>query len=313
MDPHRSPRHPEAARDDHAARYYAEAAVQRVDTGDAILPCRRFGRGPALLFVHGFPLSGFTWRKVLPALAEQFTCYVVDLAGLGDSEWTPSTDFSFEGQARRLRALADTLHLDDYALLAHDTGATVARCLARIDAGRVRGLVMINTEIPGHRPPWIREYQFLMHLPGAEFGFRQLLRSGWYVRSGAGFGGCVTDLTLLDGDFHAAFVAPYVHSGRRTEGMRRYLLGCRWDVVDNMARWHTEMRMPVLLVWGEDDPTFPIARARAMVTDFPDCRGLVAIPGTKLLPHEERPAAVTGCVIPFLNERSPAHLDQSPP
>lgn len=282
------------------ARAFAAAPVERAAAGDATLAFRRFGRGPALLLVHGFPLHGFTWRKLLPALVSRFTCYAVDLAGFGESEWHDATDFTFPAHARRLQALADHLQLTDYSVVAHDTGATVARCLARADPGRVRRLALINTEIPGHRPPWIREFQVLMRLPGALPMFRQLLRSRRYRRSSAGFGGCFADLDLLDGDFHDAFVAPCIASGRRAEGLRRYLLGISWDVVDAMAQWHRDMRMPVLLVWGEDDPTFPLARARPMAGDFPDSRGLSVIPRARLLPHEERPDAVCDALLPFL-------------
>src|SRR5947209_18837047 len=86
--------------------------------GDAELAVRTCGSGPALLLVHGWPLSGATWRKVLPALAAHFTCHVVDLAGAGDTRWTRTTDFRFAAQARRLKALADHLGLSRYALLA---------------------------------------------------------------------------------------------------------------------------------------------------------------------------------------------------
>src|SRR5258706_8707879 len=111
-------------------RSYLDVAPQMVDTGTARLPCRRFGSGPPLLLVHGFPLSGFTWRKVLPALAASHTCYVPDLPGMGDSEWTESTDFSFPGQGATLKALVDRLGLARYSVMAPDTGGTFARCLA---------------------------------------------------------------------------------------------------------------------------------------------------------------------------------------
>jgi hypothetical protein len=103
--------------DDPRARY-AEAKVETIDTATARLPCRRFGSGPALLLVHGFPPPGFTWRKVLPALSARYTCYVPDLPGLGDSERTDRTGFSFPGQGRTLQALVDRLGLDRYSVLA---------------------------------------------------------------------------------------------------------------------------------------------------------------------------------------------------
>lgn len=43
------------------------------------------GRGPVVLFGHGWPASWYEWRKVMPQLADRFTCVALDLPGLGDS------------------------------------------------------------------------------------------------------------------------------------------------------------------------------------------------------------------------------------
>lgn len=284
-----------------AGAAYDAAAVENVDTGDATLPLRRFGSGPALLLVHGFPLHGYTWRRVLPALAQRYTCYVPDLAGMGGSQWNEATDFTWQGHARRLQRLMERAGATHYGLVGQDTGASFARCLALIDAERVDKLVIINSEIPGHRPPWIPLYQWLMrHLPGAPLAFRLLLRSSTFVRSGMGFGGCFKDRTLIEGEFREHFIEPYIRSARSTDGMARYLRGLYWDTVDAFRQDHAQMRMPVLLVWGDEDPTFPLPLAQQMAGQFPDCRGVVRIAGAKLLVHEERPQQVAEAVLAFL-------------
>jgi pimeloyl-ACP methyl ester carboxylesterase len=280
-------------------RLYLEAPVETVDTGTARLPCRRFGSGPSLLFVHGFPLSGFTWRNLLPELSRHYTCWVPDLPGMGDSAWSDETDFSFPGQGRTLKALADRLGLERYHVIAQDTGGTFARYLALEDRARVEKLILINTEMPGHRPPWIPLYQFLMLLPGTLAAFSLLLRSRVFLRSGMGFGGCFVDLDLIDGEFHDHVVAPLLQSPKRMEGMSRYLRGAQWEPVDALALDHARLTMPVALLWGADDPTFPLPLARAMVRQFPDAR-LVEIPGAKLLVHEEKPDDVTRAALAFL-------------
>jgi haloalkane dehalogenase len=284
---------------DAGARFYLDATPQMVDAGTARLPCRRFGNGPNLLLVHGFPLSGFTWRKVLPDLATHFTCWVPDLPGMGDSEWSDATDFSFPGQGRTLKALVDHLGLDRYSVLAQDTGGTFARYLALEDPGRIEKLVLVNTEMPGHRPPWIPLYQWLMYVPGTLAAFSLLLRSRAFLRSSMGFGGCFVDMDLIEGDFDAHVVQPLLGSWRRMEGMSAYLRGAVWGPVDALETGHARLTMPVELVWGADDPTFPIARARKMVGQFPDAR-LVEIPGAKLLVHEEKPAEVARAVLDFV-------------
>jgi len=293
-------------------RFYFDAPIQTVDTGTERLHCRRFGSGPPLLLVHGFPLSGFTWRKVLPDLAQHYTCFAPDLPGMGDSEWTDATDFSFPGQGRTLKRLVDGLGLDRYSVLAHDTGGTFARYLALEDGARVEKLSLINTEMPGHRPPWIPLYQFLMRVPGTLTAFGLLLRSSAFLRSGLGFGGCFNDLGLLDGDFHDHVIAPMLESPKRMEGMQRYLIGAEWAPVDALEHEHARLHMPVQLVWGVDDPTFPLEHARRMLVQFPDAR-LVEIPGARLLAHEEKPAEVARAVLAFFGSgRSVSTYDASP-
>ena len=270
------------------------------DVGSARIAWRTVGRGEPLLLIHGWPLSSWSFRKLLPRLAQHFTCYLPDTPGLGETEWRDETDFRFAGQAESLRRFADALGLASYSLLAFDTGATIARQLALIDPRRVRRLVLLNTEIPGHRPPFIPLFQRTLSLPGSRAAMQMLLRSRALRRSRMGFGGCFVDLCLLDGDFHAGSVVPLLESPRRLEGVRRYLAGIDWALVDGLATRHREIAAPVLFVWGEDDPTFPIERARAMPPQLADCRGLVPISRARLLVHEERPDAVADAALPFL-------------
>jgi pimeloyl-ACP methyl ester carboxylesterase len=292
------PPSPAQQTDDDVRAFFA-APLEKIDLGAARLAYRRYGSGPALLLVHGFPLSGFTWRKVLPALAERYTCYVPDLPGMGDSEWTAATDFSFPGQGRTLKAFVDGLGLTHYSVLAQDTGGTFARYLALGDTARVEKLLLINTEIPGHRPPWIPLYQFLMGLPGTPTVFSWLLQSDLYLRSAMGFGGCFVDLALIEGAFRTHVVDPLIRSERRRDGMRLYLRGATWQPVDALAEGHTRLTMPVQLIWGADDPTFPLALARRMVSQFPACR-LAEVAGARLLVHEEKPAEVARLVLDFV-------------
>ena len=85
--------------------FYASVPVQRHSIEDATVAVRVFGQGPAVVLVHGFPVHGYTWRKLLPKLSESFTCYVVDLPGLGDSDWHDDTNFTFTAQTKRLQTV----------------------------------------------------------------------------------------------------------------------------------------------------------------------------------------------------------------
>jgi pimeloyl-ACP methyl ester carboxylesterase len=160
--------------------------------------------------------------------------------------------------------------------------------------------VLINTEMPHHRPPWIPLYQVLMRVPGTLEAFKLLLQSDAFLRSPMGFGGCFNDMRLIEGEFGEHFVAPLVRSPSQRDGMRRYLRGAKWAPVDALERDHARIKMPVELVWGADDPTFPVALARKMAAQFPDAR-LVEIPGARLLVHEEKPEEVGRTIMEFLS------------
>lgn len=269
------------------------------DLGDVRLAYRRVGRGPDLLCVHGYPVHGLTWRKVLPWLARRFTCWVPDLPGLGRTVWRDGADLTFTGQSRLLRRWLDACGVGRVGILAHDTGGTVARCLALLDPSRVAWMTLIDTEIPHHRPPYIPLFVRTAALPGSARVFGLMLRVGALRRSSLALGGLFTDRRLLDGDFHERFVAPLLREPRALAGALRYLGGIEWPVLDALREGHARITAPVLLVWGEDDAIFPVADARPMTSQFPDAR-FVTIPGAALMPHEERPQAVLDALEAFL-------------
>lgn len=291
--------HQASNKDAGSASVFVNQVVQFVETSTAKVAYRRFGTGPALICIHGWPLHGITFRKLLPYLQEHFTCYLVDTPGAGESRWTDRTDFSFPGQARNFKEMVDKLGLDRYMVLAQDTGASIARHLAEFDSERLTKLAMLNTEIPEHRPPWIPLYRRLMYLPGTNHVFRLLLRFGWFLRMGMGFAGCFVDLSLIEGEFEQYIIDPIRRSHQKILGLNKYLRGIDWKKIDDFKRLHGVLKMPVLLVWGADDTTFPEPLARRMAEQFVNCVGFHSIAGARLLVHEEKPEEVWRSLKPF--------------
>lgn len=84
------------------------------------------GSGPALILLHGWPQTWFEWRAIMPALAEHYTVYALDLPGLGDSTGSPPS-YDKATLARYVHTLvADRLGLRDARVVGHDLGAAVA-------------------------------------------------------------------------------------------------------------------------------------------------------------------------------------------
>lgn len=269
--------------------------------GAATVQWRRDGQGPAIVLVHGFPLSGGTWDGVVLALRDRFTCYAPDLIGLGGSHSTADEDHSSQGQARAIRGALDALGVGSYALVGNDTGGWVARELALIDRERVTHLVLTNTEIPGHRPPWIPIYQTLAHLPGFGFVLRQLMKVPGFLGSSLAFGGCFHDLRHIEGAFRERYVVPLLTSDERLDGALRFLRCMKFVRLDQFRDLHAQLTMPTLFIWGADDPIFPEPRAREMVAQFPAVAGFHAIANAKLFFYEEQPGEVAALIGRFLS------------
>jgi haloalkane dehalogenase len=122
------------------------------------------GRGPDLLFIHGWPLHSATFRHIVPTLSESYTCHLFDLPATGLTQSPKSLHVSFVGHADIVRGVADGLGLQRYGLVAHDSGGFIARSVAARDS-RVAALVSGDTEIPAHRPWQLALYFTVLRAP----------------------------------------------------------------------------------------------------------------------------------------------------
>jgi pimeloyl-ACP methyl ester carboxylesterase len=278
---------------------FAAGPQRLLDVGHSRLAYWRFGRGPDLVLVHGWPLHAATFRALVPRLADSFTCHLIDLPWVGRSESKPGAPSGLREHADAVRAAVDALGLRRYALLAHDSGAVFARLVAADDE-RVAGLVMGNTEIPGHKPPLLVFYALASRLPFGTALLRASMRLGAVRRSPLGFGGCFTDVASVEGEFGDLFVRPMLASARVMDGQAKLLCNLDFGLIERLPEAHARIRAPALLVWGGDDPWFPIEKARAMLGQFGGGAELREIARGKLFAHEDHPDAFAAHAKPFL-------------
>jgi pimeloyl-ACP methyl ester carboxylesterase len=279
---------------------FLAAPTLHVDVAGTPMSYRRIGRGPAIVLVHGWPLSGSTYHGLVAALQHEFTCWVPDLPGAGGSPWRADIRESFTGLARALVGFVDAVGLQRFALVGHDSGGGVARIAAAELGDRVSAMLLSNTEVPGQVATLVAWLQRLTRMPGAAWIVSWLLRSRAYLRSRLGFGGAFADVdAALAGPFARSCIEPL----RRDPGgafamLRRADLG----VVHELPQIHQRIVAPLLCVWGDRDPFFPLAGAHAMVAAWPVAARLEVLPGLKLFLHEEAPQRLAALALPFLRE-----------
>jgi pimeloyl-ACP methyl ester carboxylesterase len=109
---------------------------------------------PALLLVHGFPISAQTFRGVFSGLARAAFVIAPDLPGSGQSDVLPSVSFAAFGDA--ISELLDYLAVERRFIYLHDFGAPVGPQIAMQAPERVSGLIIQNANAhrTGLGPHW---------------------------------------------------------------------------------------------------------------------------------------------------------------
>ena len=70
-------------------RFFEGFKHEQIKTSGATINVVYGGKGSPLLLLHGIPETHVLWRKVAPALAQNFTLVIADLRGYGDSSKPP--------------------------------------------------------------------------------------------------------------------------------------------------------------------------------------------------------------------------------
>lgn len=278
--------------------FFQAAPIRYVDVGTK-LAYRVFGSGPAILFVHGWPLNGATYRSMVRRLSRNFTCYVPDLPGAGNSPWDPRTRDMFSDFGTLMVRFVDALSLTRLAIIAHDSGGGIARFAAAQLGDRVTLLALTDTEVSGYTPPLILLYALMARVSWLKSVMRMLLQQRWFRMSPVGFGGLFAKPEYAEGEFSAACTGPFF---ARFEDSLRSLRAANMKTLEQLPELHRRITAPTLLVWGQEDRYFPVERARRMSAEFPNLRAFIALPGQALFVHDEEPALVLQHIEPALHE-----------
>jgi pimeloyl-ACP methyl ester carboxylesterase len=269
-----------------------------LDVGAGQAAYRRVGQGPDVLFVHGWPVSGATFRTLLPFLAPHFTCHLIDLPGAGDSRFDAGTSITLADHIRSVRRILDLLDLRDVAVVGHDSGGMFARHALAEDR-RVRAMGLMNTEQPQGLNWRFKMFLLPRGLPGFRAALGWSVGQNWLRRNKFLLGDAFADRSHLDGEFDEFFLQPLHRNPARLDAAMKLLLSFEERYVLDLASIHPKIRVPVQLVWGDQDPFFPLEWAREMVGTFPDAR-LHVVEGAGLFVHEERPQEVAEALLPTL-------------
>lgn len=192
----------------------------------------------------------------------------VDLVGFGHNRrflgfpaFLPSFGETTALLARWLETFAEPVHL-----IGHSMGGQIAIALAAERPDLVRSLILVNAAgMPFHLDP----RPHMRAVPKPPYGGMSIAR-------------------VLVPDFFRAGPASVAVAGARV--MR-----------GDMREWMHAIRVPTLLVWGENDPLVPLVYGEAMQQEIAGSR-LVVIPGAAHVAMWDAPAKFNEVATSFLDE-----------
>ena len=120
----------------------------RVEVNGICMHFTMAGAGEPVVLLHGFPMTSYYWRKVMPALSEHFTVVAPDLRGCGDSD-RPSGGYDKRTVAEDVHQLVRHLGLGPVNLISHDVGMMVAYAYASLYPAEVRRLALTEAALAG--------------------------------------------------------------------------------------------------------------------------------------------------------------------
>jgi pimeloyl-ACP methyl ester carboxylesterase len=111
-------------------------------------------RGPAVVFSHGFPELGFSWRHQLAALAPAgFRALAPDQRGYGASDAPAEVGaYDLHHLCGDLVGMLDAVGIDRAVFVGHDWGGFVAWAMPVLHPDRTAGIVGVNTPLLPRAP-----------------------------------------------------------------------------------------------------------------------------------------------------------------
>lgn len=284
-----------------------KAASQTVTLHGHSISYVQKGSGPVLLLVHGIAGSLETWQSVIDPLARHATVLAVDLPGHGASS-PGGGDYSLGSLAAGLRDLLVALGHDRATVVGHSLGGGIAMQFSYQFPEMTERLVLVSSGGLGLE---VNAALRAAALPGANLfvsvtaeatrwasGLAGRLIGANGVSSQPGLHELVRSYaSLADSDRRAAFLATV-----------RGVVGLNGQTVGAGDRLYLARDLPVLLIWGADDPIIPVAHGRAAHDLLPDST-LAVFDGVRHFPHVEAPDRFVAALEEFCAAAEPMVFD----
>ena len=254
------------------------------------VPDRDRGLAPAIC-LHGFPETSYMWRSVLRALADAGRRAIApDLPGFGDSP--PDPPSTWERHTDAVERFRSELGLERVALLVHDWGGLIGLRWACEHPETVEALVLSNTGF---------------FADGKWHGMARALRTpgeGEQLVAGMNREGFAQMLGAVSPGIDATVAAEYWKTFETEEGQRGILELYRSGDFAKLEAYDGQLaalRVPTLILWGENDVFAPVAGAYRFKRELPNAK-VVLLKDAGHFVYADEPQRCAAEIAEFLGE-----------
>jgi non-heme chloroperoxidase len=264
-----------------------EFAMTRLSTGLQVHYAEQGdGEGEAIVFLHAYADSWFSYSRVLPLLSPSYHAFAPDQRGHGNSD-KPACCYTADDYAADVDAFMEAVGIEKTTLVGDSSGGLIAQRVALDYPHRVSRLVLIGSPTTLVNNEAVRELgeQMLAELEDPippEFVREFVLGTIYYPVPEEFLAGVVSESLKVPAHVWRDYYEGVVLT------------------VDDTARLG-EIGVPTLILWGEEDTLLPREEQERRAAAIPNAT-LRVYPETGHLAHWVRPEWVVRDLQAFLKE-----------
>jgi len=233
------------------------------------------GKGPAILFLHGWGDSHTTFEHLIKKLAKTHECIALDLPGFGGTQ-APDSVWGIPEYSKFVQSFLKKIEKDARIIVAHSNGGTIAMYALAHDALEAKKLVLIGSAGIRDEDSAKKTAYKLVAKTGKMLtkifpkNVQAKLKKKLYESAGSDI-----------------FVAPHI------EATFKKVVG--YDAQNDAKN----IRAKTLLIYGSDDDATPVRYGRKLADALPHSE-LKIIESAGHFVHQENPDTVLGYMSEFL-------------
>ena len=240
------------------------------------------GDGPPVILSHGFLMDREMFAPQVEALRPEFRVITWDERGFGETEFD-GEPFTYWDSARDCLGLLDHLGIDQAVLGGMSQGGFLSMRAALLAPGRVRALVLIDTQSGTEDPERLPVY-------------RQMQETWLTAGPVDELAQAIAGLIIGDPVLSETWIAKWHKLPREAMKAPGDCLFERDDLTDRVA----EITCPAIIFHGTADMSIEVAKAQELSERLPGSTGVVLIEGGPHASNLTHPDQVNGPLLAFL-------------